>query len=435
MPESVKDVVAERLCTQCGTCVAVCPVHAIEMRETPAGMLTAAVREEACIRCGKCLLACPGAGIDLGLPAGIDPFRGEVQGVYVAYARDDAIRSSGQSGGLLSALLLFLLDTERIDAAMVVSMPKDGSFRPRTILARTRQEILAAQGSKYCPTGANAALGAGAARDRVAVVGTACQMHGIYKAAQHRFDLAGSVEYRIGLFCDRTLLYTCIDQMRKDAGLGTTKVAGLEYRSKARKGWPGEVCFHLDSGQEKFYPSSLRTRLKDAFTVPRCRLCFDKLNVLSDVSAGDAYGVSESVQGHSVVIARNRKGLSLVREASAAGYVVLEETDPEPLFKGQGVEIRRRRFTTFMTLWREMGRPAPEYRGLDPRFLAEVDPAAKAGCRQKLLLNCRVADEQTRSAALATAHRAEFATRIRSLVDRAMRKLFGKRASRRRRRL
>lgn len=433
MPDTIQDIVAEQLCAQCGTCVAVCPVRAIEMRETPAGLLTAVVRDDVCTRCGKCRQACPGQGIDLGLPGQIDPFRGEVCAAYVGHACDDAIRSRGQSGGLVSALLLFLLDTRRIDAGMVVSMPNDGSLRPRTALARTRREILAAQGSKYCPAGANAALGAVAAGDRVAVVGSPCQMHGIGRSAQHHCDWVAGIEYRIGLFCDRTLLYSCMDRMRSDAGLSTERIAGLEYRSKARKGWPGEVCFHLGSGEERFYPSSLRTRLKDYFTVPRCRLCFDKLNVLSDVSAGDAYGVSDSAQGNSAVIARNQKGLSLLQEACASGYVVLEQIDVEMILKGQRVELRRQDFTAFTDVWRQMGRPVPEYGGLNSRFLASPDPATRADCRRKLLLNCRVADGQTREAALAVIRRAELVARLRSLANGALRKVFGKRASRPRR--
>jgi len=54
MSNTVKDIVDSYLCTQCGTCVSVCPVHAIAMRETPAGLLTPFILEEKCIACGKC---------------------------------------------------------------------------------------------------------------------------------------------------------------------------------------------------------------------------------------------------------------------------------------------------------------------------------------------------------------------------------------------
>ena len=45
-------------CDFCGTCVAVCPADAIELKES-----FVCVIEEKCIRCGDCVAICP-----LGVP-------------------------------------------------------------------------------------------------------------------------------------------------------------------------------------------------------------------------------------------------------------------------------------------------------------------------------------------------------------------------------
>ncbi|OEU66735.1 MAG: hypothetical protein BBJ57_09465 [Desulfobacterales bacterium PC51MH44] len=419
---SVKDVVDRHLCTQCGTCVSVCPVGAIEMRETPTGLLSPSVLGEKCVQCGKCLELCPGLAVEISLPEGVDPFRGKVCAAYVGHACDELVRSTGQSGGVVSALLLYLLEAGRVNAALVTTMPADGSLRPKPMLARTRSDILAAQGSKYCPVAANTALKDIAANDCIAVVGSSCQIHGISMLTQHRNALKGNIQCKIGLFCDRTMLYTCIDMMAKNAELDRTEIAGLKYRSKARNGWPGEVCFQLDSGQNRYFPSSLRIRLKDYFTPPRCRLCFDKMNVLSDLSIGDAWGVSKLAKGDSVVIARNDKAVSLLKDACDSGFLRLREIDAELIFKGQGVEQRRQDFVAYSDVWREMGRTLPEYKGLDSGFLVLVDSTTRSVFRRKLSLNCRVAESKTKQTALACARRQQRMDKAKSLVK----NLFGK---------
>lgn len=47
-----------------------------------------------------------------------------------------------------------------------------------------------------------------------------------------------------------------------------------------------------ESGQEKMLPNSYRFALKDYFTSPRCRVCYDKLNTFSDLVFGDPWGMS-----------------------------------------------------------------------------------------------------------------------------------------------
>ncbi len=389
------------------------------MCETPAGLLLPLIRDEKCIVCGRCRKVCTGAGFDLDLPEHVDPFKGKVHGAYVGHAINDSVRAGGQSGGVVSALLLFLLETGKIDAAMVTAMPNDGSLRPRAALARTGQQILAAQGSKYCPVASNAVLAETPADARIAAVGVSCQMHGIYVLAQDGNALARTIQYRIGLVCDRTLLYSCIDHMALTAGLALKDIAGLEYRSKARNGWPGEVCFHLGSGQKRYFPSSLRTSTKDYFTPPRCRLCFDKMNIFCDVTIGDAWGISESPQGDSIVIARTENAASLLQDACSLGFLKLREVAPNIIFENQGVERRRRDFSAFMSECRKLGRYSPEYKGLKSHCLASGD-SATCTCNRKLLFNYRVASTTTRKDILAIVRRRLFLSRIQSLAVRSV---------------
>jgi coenzyme F420 hydrogenase subunit beta len=401
---TVREVVESGLCTGCGTCVSACSSGAVAMEQTATGLLVATVADANCNSCGVCLSACPGAAVDLGLPDGVDPFTGVLREAYIGHACHGELRSTGQSGGLVSGLLAYLLDTGKIDVAATTVMPDDGSLRPVTVLAETAEELAAGQGSKYCPCPVNAVWKEAALGSRAAVVGVSCHMHGLHKLAD-KSAFKQDVRYRIGLFCDRTLLGVAIEQMARDTGVDIVDVRSFEYRSKGRSGWPGEPCFHLTSGEAVYAANSTRTSLKDYVTPPRCRLCFDKANVLADLTVGDAWGLSDSRAGESVVIARTEVGSNLLREAQEAGYVELREADVHAILGSQAIEKRRGQFAAYTHAWRDMGRTPPEFVGLPEKDLVSPDRAQIDACRHWLEVDCAVAEADTREASLAAIRR------------------------------
>ena len=71
-------------------------------------------------------------------------------GSFFSHAADPELRESAASGGTVTAILIHLLEAGRIDGALVVtSVVTDGKLECRFAIARTRDEILMAQGSKY----------------------------------------------------------------------------------------------------------------------------------------------------------------------------------------------------------------------------------------------------------------------------------------------
>ena len=84
---------------------------------------------------------------------------------------------SGQDGGLVSAILIWALEHDVIDAALVSAIEGEATWKAVPAVARTRAEVLAAAGSRYTYS-ANTlaypqAVEAGA--ERIALVGMSCQ--------------------------------------------------------------------------------------------------------------------------------------------------------------------------------------------------------------------------------------------------------------------
>jgi coenzyme F420 hydrogenase subunit beta len=78
----------------------------------------------------------------------------EVEGVskdiLLTRAADPHVHELGQDGGLVSAILIWAMDHGYIDAALVSYLEGDGStWKAIPGVARTREEILAAAGSRY----------------------------------------------------------------------------------------------------------------------------------------------------------------------------------------------------------------------------------------------------------------------------------------------
>jgi coenzyme F420 hydrogenase subunit beta len=387
------------------------------MRETPAGLLVAYVDAENCSECGACVSVCPGLAVPSVCAAdqAADPFAGPVVSASLGEALRPEVRRAGQSGGLARALLEHLFAAGQITGAVSVVMPDDGSLRPEARIVRHVDELVGSQGSKYCPVAVNAVLGEVWADDRLAIVGLPCHLHGVAKLLSAGAMTPEQVLVRIGLVCDRVMSYAAIDRMAADMGVDLAQAASLQYRSKDRAGWPGEVSFILRDGERIFGSAQIRRRIKEYVTPGRCRLCFDKLNTSADVTLGDAWGLGETRLGRSLALARTNAGAELLADAAAAGSISLEDVDPSAAFYATGLVALKRRFVAFAVARRAAGGVLPEYGGL----LSAAGPASALDlwrARRLLELGDWVSAAQTRAEVVERIDLARVADRNRRLL-------------------
>ena len=148
--QTIASVVSAGLCHRCGVCAGVCPTDAIRFGDNAFPSTT-----EACILCGKCVKACSGLGLQLGEALagkhGTDVESGPIGPQLLCascQASDSATHRRGASGGLVTQALLYLLESGRIQGALV-SGRGETALRPEARIAATRDEILACVGSRY----------------------------------------------------------------------------------------------------------------------------------------------------------------------------------------------------------------------------------------------------------------------------------------------
>ena len=109
-----------------------------------------------------------------------------------------------QSGGALSAVILSLLQKEKIVGATSVTFEKGSPPRPSLRIIRHRHEVLQAQGSKYCPVPILSLVHEiKKEKGPVAFVGLGCHVHGLRNVLELFPDLRQKVGPVMGLVCER----------------------------------------------------------------------------------------------------------------------------------------------------------------------------------------------------------------------------------------
>ena len=91
-------------------------------------------------------------------------------------------------------------------------------------------------------------------------------------------------------------------------------------------------------------PNSYRFALKNIFTIPRCKVCNDKLNVNADIVLGDPWGMSgvDWDNGDSLIITRTSAGKNLVEDLLAKNLIIASEHDISEVINGQHVADRNK---------------------------------------------------------------------------------------------
>jgi len=363
---NISKVAQAKLCNTCGACFAMCPAQAIDYRETPGGYYLPVVDEQACNHCGLCRDACPGIhfGDSLVKQMPEDPFAGVVQEAYVGKAADKIFFENSQSGGIVSALLVNELTAGRIKGAVIVTMQPGTPPRPEAYIAKTPEAIYHAQKSKYCPVPL-----LGFIRELknmegpVAVVGISCQIHGLLNILDTIPKLHNKIAFTVGLVCDRILTFAALDYLVHKADLNHTTPTVLHFRDKRASGYPGDVHVFSVNGNSRVVPSKTRMQIKDYFTPARCRLCFDKMNVFSDITVGDPHGLQgvDRKCGESMLVVRTEKGREIVNCASQSGTINIRPVQYEQVLRGQGIDKKREQWRGYIEAWKQMGNTLPDY--------------------------------------------------------------------------
>ena len=247
----------------------------------------------------------------------------DYQGCYFTYAADEAVRANAASGGSVSALLITLLESEQIDGALVCqTVLRDGKPRPEFTIARTREEIMAAQGSKYAAVYfANNALPLIQEFDgRLAVVALPCDATILQRTRAKNAALDAKIALVITLFCGHNSEPVLTDAMVDRLGRGRGPLTAYRWRTGH---WRGSLEATFADGTQVVKPFETFSDYRNLyfFAQPKCHHCFDHFGYDCDISAGDIWSprMKANPIKHTALIARTLPGARWSRRRCAMG--------------------------------------------------------------------------------------------------------------------
>ncbi|CAN5244219.1 hypothetical protein BH18ACT4_BH18ACT4_04130 [soil metagenome] len=231
--ELYDEVIDSGLCTGCAACVIACPHDVIGYDHRSGGYKPFHLEDELgptdCTHgqkgCTSCTRACP--RFRSWEPEADAHLFGRVRqpeeqsGVYfdvlLTRASDDMVHRMGQDGGLVSALLIWLLDNDYIDAALTSFLEgAAGQWKARPGVAATKEEVLASAGSRYTYSANTLAVreARDAGHSRLALVGMSCQSSAP-PVMWHRKVGKSSKPFlfNIGLLCSKTFDDAIFDEL------------------------------------------------------------------------------------------------------------------------------------------------------------------------------------------------------------------------------
>ena len=381
---TVEQVVRMGLCSGCGACAAICPIQSVQIIKDEKRGVYKPVISQKCNECGLCLKVCFGIGKSnhpMIRGSCYDPIVGNFQNCFAGSACDPDVRHDSSSGGIVTALLTYLLEEGIVDGALVTKMNYRDSVESRPFIAVNKQDLVLAARSKYCPAPVDIGLKTIFKRNgRYAVVGLPCHIYGARKAEELCTRLANKVLFHIGLFCSGTPSFLATEYLLRGLGIKKEEIERIEYRGF---GWPGKMSLEFRNprdGKKRCllvpYPEYWKG-LETFFFLHRCTLCDDGFNKLADVSCGDAWlpEYSQDNLGTSLIITRNEIGEKLVEDAYRKNYIRINKVDLEKVKHAQKSMIRFKVYNLpiRMRVQELLRRPLPSVDYADARFGRELD--------------------------------------------------------------
>jgi len=319
----IKDVHEPGICGECGGCVSFCSAHeikAIEMSETGPPRY---YNKDNCLKCGICYLVCPQTHIldnELNAKYHYKVSIGNWTKITSSQATSEEIRNHATDGGVVTAILMYLLDKNLINGAIVSK--REGPFNRVPFFATTKEELIEAAGSHYdisqgvvslekydsfVPTITKLKTVVSSAAMNIAVVGTPCQINSIRKMQELSILPAHIVKYTFGLFCN----------------------LNFSFNAEARKKLEEKFDFVFDDVEKMNIKENLIIQLKKnrvkyidfkdihEFARHACFACRDFSNVYADIS----FGGLGSKDGYTTAIIRTNLGKEIYNNALKEGYI------------------------------------------------------------------------------------------------------------------
>ncbi|HPE95428.1 MAG TPA: Coenzyme F420 hydrogenase/dehydrogenase, beta subunit C-terminal domain [Bacillota bacterium] len=321
------DSVAYKDCVLCGSCVCICPVHAISFEAPVLDFKYPRIDFSKCVGCNKCEKVCP-----VIKDAAIQPTCAPE--AVIARHRNSEIRKASTSGGIFSAAVEEILTKNGIICGAVF----DENFKVRHICTESEDDIHKMMGSKY----AQSDMGDCFSQIRsyldherlVLFTGCPCQVAGLRAFLGREYNNLILMEVVCHGIPSEQMLRSYIKLLETKKRSGLT---ALRFRDKS-KGWHHSsvtAAFSSGGSYSKPYTADayMRGFLGSTYLKESCYHCrFRAFRSGADLTVGDFWGAESEIPqfddntGLSAVLINTQKGKNFLQSLDIDSHPIDAET-------------------------------------------------------------------------------------------------------------
>jgi coenzyme F420 hydrogenase subunit beta len=385
------EIIEQGLCIGCGLCQTIAGAADVRMTMSGEGGERPAVvgtLDSAAMRIIAAV--CPGirsegyvhatSGEAHREPPEIHPIWGPTRWMAIGHATDPHVRFHASSGGALTALATYLLETRSVDFILHVAASRQRPARTEQHLSFDAAQVIEGSGSRYGPAAPLTDFRAVLERGQpFAFIGKPCDITAIRNYAKLDPRVDELLRYTLNFYCGGASQFgKTMDYVRR-SGLAEDDVAHLRYRGN---GCPGPMVLKsrggsvFSFGYNEMWDDENRWQLQF-----RCKICPDSLGDLADVSVADVWpgGKPDSEGlGFNGFIARTHRGLELLQRAIGDGVITITEPlDYAGLELAQRSQMTKKQaMTARLDAMRDAGLIVPDFSNLRLDEAAAMTDAA-----------------------------------------------------------
>ena len=294
---------------------------------------------------------------------------GKYEKLYLGYASEKEIRTHASSGGVLTALCIYLLEKNIIDGVLHTKVSDSSCIETTNCCSDSKEKLMDACGSRYSISHPlNNIIQSIDLKKRYVFIGKPCDVTALNNFLEINSELKKNIIYTFSFFCAGLPSKMANQKLLKSLDVDEENCASLTYRGD---GWPGKVTAIDKKGNvhkmeyEDAWGGSLGRDIN-----PFCRVCMDGIGERADVSCGDGWYLDENNEpdfeekdGRNIIFARTNKGQQVIYDASEAGYLDLFEFNDLKQLKAMQKYQFERKATMLEKIiaLRMMFRTSPEY--------------------------------------------------------------------------
>lgn len=256
---------------------------------------------------------------------------GTVQKALVGYSSNKLIRYKAASGGTLTELCVYLLESNLVDGIIHTTFDSNNQTKTISCVSYTAEEVCSRCGSRYCISvplyDLNSLIKDG---EKYAFVGKPCDVMALRRGIGINSELGKRIPYLLSFFCAGEPSVNAQNNLLKAIGTTKEKFSTITYRGN---GWPGYTTVTERDGNvlTMEYKNAWGKYLgKDIRNL--CRFCMDGTGDAADIVCADFWhlGIDGTPdftehEGRNIIITRTDTGTQILEGAISDGRLTIED--------------------------------------------------------------------------------------------------------------